>query len=145
MKNNYKFWFILSLIIIFILGAVGGAFFDKYISQPNSRKIKREKRPPHFPTLELMAKELELSLDQETQIRDIFKNNEERLKNLRSLIHGRLSNIRTQLITNIKKVLTDEQKMKFEAMIERYLNQRKKEIEKRKKHSKKLKNEGEVK
>jgi hypothetical protein len=38
------------------------------------------------------------------------------------------------LKNEIKNVLTDEQVLKFEAMIEKYISQRKKEMEKRKKH-----------
>lgn len=132
MKNNYKFWIIFSFILIFIIGAVGGIFLDKRFIQTKTKKIQREKRTVHFPTLEVMARELALSSEQEERIREIFKNNEERISNLRSLIHERLSNIRSQLKDEIKDVLTEEQKVKFEAMIERYLQQRKKEIEKRK-------------
>jgi len=139
MKNNYKFWFIFSLIIVFAVGVVGGVLLEKYLFQSTPKKIKKEKRTAHFPTLDLMAKELELSTDQEAKIRNIFKNNEESLKKLRILMHERLSSIRSQLIAKIKNILTEEQKVKFEAMIERYLSQRKKELEKRKKYSKKYK------
>lgn len=132
MKNNYKFWIIFSFILIFIIGAVGGIFLDKHFIQTKTKKIQREKRAVHFPTLEVMARELALSSEQEERIREIFKNNEERIRNLRSLIHERLSNIRSQLKDEIKDVLTEEQKVKFEAMIERYLQQRKKKIEKSK-------------
>jgi len=132
MKNNYKLWFILSLIIVFVLGALGGVLLDKYGLQSASRKIRRERRSAHFPTLELMSKELELSAEQKSKINDIFKNNEENIKDLRSLIHERLSSIRSQLIAQIKSVLNEGQQTKFEAMIARYLDQRQKEMEKRK-------------
>lgn len=141
MKNNYKFWIIFSLIIVFLVGAVAGILFEKYLLPTKAKKIKREKRPVHFPTLEIMAKELNLTSKQEEKIREIFRNNEERLKNFRSLIHERISNIRSQLKSEIKNVLTEEQNSKFEAMIEKYVQQRKKELEKRKKH-KKEKGEG---
>ncbi len=59
---------------------------------------------------------------------------QERFKNLRKNIHDRLSSIRSQLKNEIKNVLTDEQVLEFEAMIEKYISQRKKEVEKRKKH-----------
>ena len=136
MKNNYKLWFILSLIIVFVLGALGGVLLDKYGLQSASRKIRRERRSAHFPTLELMSKELELSAEQKSKINNIFKNNEENIKDLRTLIHERLSSIRYQLIADIKNVLNEEQKVKFEAMITRYLDQRQKEMEKRKTKSK---------
>lgn len=131
MKNNYKFWIIFSFILVFIIGVIGGFFLEKHLIQTKPRKIKRERRDVHFPTLEVMAKELALSSEQEEKIREIFKNNEGRLKDLKSSIHERLSKIRTQLKDEIKNVLTEEQKIKFEEMIERYIQQRKKEAEKR--------------
>lgn len=133
MKNNYKFWIIFSFILVFVIGVVGGIFLEKHLIQAKPKKIKRERRAVHFPTLEVMAKELALTSEQEEKIREIFKNNEGRLKNLKSSIHERLSNIRSQLKDEIKNVLNKEQKIQFEEMIERYIQQRKKEVEKRKK------------
>lgn len=133
MKNNYKIWIIFSFILIFVIGVIGGFFLEKHLLQTDSKKIKKERRSAHFPTLEVMAKELTLSSEQEEKIREIFRNNEGRLKNLKSSIHERLSNIRSQLKDEIKNVLNEEQKIKFEEMIERYIQERKKELEKRKK------------
>ena len=136
MKNNYKLWFILSLIVVFVLGVLGGVLLDKYGLHSSLKKSRREKRPVHFPTLELMSQELQLSAEQKSKIKEIFKNNEENFKALRSLIHERLSLIRSKLIADIKSVLNEEQKLKFEAMITRYLEQRQKEMAKRKTKSK---------
>ena len=83
-----------------------------------------------------MAEELDLSAEQQEQIRDIFADNEESLKKLKSHIHERVSTIRSQLKTEIKNVLTEEQGTKFEAMIERYLQKRKKQMDKRRNHRK---------
>ena len=85
----------------------------------------------------MMAQELNLSSEQQEQIRDIFKNNEERFKTLRKHIDERFKTIRTQLKDEIISILNDEQKLKFEAMIEKYRSQRKKETEERKKRSNK--------
>lgn len=136
MKNHYKFWIVLSFVIVFIVGGVAGILLDQHLFATKEKKIQKERRPAHFPTLEIMAKELELTSDQEEAIREVFRNNEERLKTLRSLIHERISTIRSQLKEEIKNVLTEEQKTKFEAMIQRYLQQRREEMEKRQKHRK---------
>jgi len=134
MKNNYKLWIILSFIVVFIVGGVAGVLLDKHILPSKSKKSRRDRRPVEFPTLEIMAKELELSAEQQEQIKQIFADNEESLKELKSHIHERVSTIRSELKTEIKNVLTEEQRTKFEAMIERYLQQRKKQIEKRRNH-----------
>lgn len=134
MKNHYKFWIILSFIIVFILGGVAGILLDQNLFSEKEKRIKKGPSRAHFPTLEIMAKELKLTPEQEEAIREIFRNNEEKLKNLKSLIHERISTIRSQLKEEIRNVLTEEQKIKFEAMIERCLKQKEKEMDRRKKH-----------
>lgn len=136
MKNHYKLWIILSFIIVFILGGLTGILLDKHILPSKSKKSRRDRRPVEFPTLDIMAKELDLSTEQQEQIRSIFADNEESLKKLKSHIHERISSIRSQLKSEMMNVLTVEQRTKFEAMIERYLQQRKEQMEKRRDHRK---------
>jgi len=137
MKNHYKFWIIFSLIVVFAAGVTGGILFEKHLLDKKVDKRIKRRSSVHFPTLEVMSQELNLTTEQQEQIREIFKNNEERFKTLRSHIRERLSSIRSKLKNEIKNVLTEEQSLKFEAMIEKYISQRKKGIEKRKNHSKK--------
>jgi Spy/CpxP family protein refolding chaperone len=129
MKNHYKFWIILSLILVFAAGIIGGIFIDKLIIQKSLRG-ERGRPAPHR-SMEMMAKELNLSSEQQEKIREIFKNNEERFKSLRKDFFDHLSEIRTQLKNEIKNVLTEEQSKKFEAMIERDESQMKREQERR--------------
>lgn len=133
MKNQYKFWIILSFIIVFILGVLAGVLIDKHLLPPKF-KSRKDKHPPRFPTLEIMAEELKLTPEQEEAIRGVFRNNEERLKNFDSLIHEHISAIRSQLREEIRNILTEEQNIKFEEMINRYIKQRRKEMDKRKTH-----------
>jgi hypothetical protein len=135
MKNYNKFWIVFSLIVVFAAGFIGGILFEKNLIDKKVEKRVKKRGSVRFPSLEMMAKDLNLTPEQEEQIREIFKNNEERFKNLRKNIDERLSNIRSQLKNEIKNVLTDEQVLKFEAMIEKYISQRKKETDRRKKHS----------
>ncbi len=136
MKNHNKFWIVFSLIVVFAAGFMGGILFEKNLIDKKAEKRVKKGSSVRFPSLEIMAQELSLTSEQEEQIREIFKNNEERFKNLRKNIDDRLSSIRAQLKKEIKNVLSDEQVLKFEAMIEKYISQRKKETEKRKKHPK---------
>jgi hypothetical protein len=134
MKNYNKFWIVFSLIVVFAAGFIGGILFEEHLIDKKVEKRVKRKSSVRFPSLEIMAKELSLTPEQEEQIREIFKNNEGRFKNLRKNIDDHLLSIRSQLKNEIKNVLTDEQVLKFEAMIEKYISQRKKEMEKRKKH-----------
>ena len=134
MKNNYKFWIVFSLITVFAAGAIGGILSQKHIIEKKQDFPERRRSSVRFPTLGNMAQELNLTAEQQEKIREAFKNNEERFQSLRSEIQERLSDMRSQLKSEIENILTQEQSQKFEAMIERYTNQRKKEMGERKKH-----------
>jgi hypothetical protein len=145
MKNHYKFWIAFSLIIVFAAGIAGGILLDEYVISKKPERGKKKRSAVHFPTLDMMAQELSLTSEQQEQIREIFKNNEERFKILMKQIDERFKTIRTQLKDEIKSVLNDQQKIKFEAMIEKYVSQRKKEMEERRRRppkNKRDKNEG---
>jgi hypothetical protein len=140
MKNNYKLWTIISLIVVFSAGFFSGVLLEKHIfNKKHQRRTERtdNKRTSstRFPTLDLMAQELGLSAEQKEKIQEIFKNNEERFKTLRKDMDERLKDIRVQLTKEIKSVLTEEQQVKYEAMIQKYRDQRKRESDNRKRPS----------
>jgi Spy/CpxP family protein refolding chaperone len=137
MKNNYKIWIILSLVIVFIAGGVCGVLFQEHILDKRGRDSSRRRRSPHFPTLEIMAKELNLTSGQQDQIKDLFNSNEEHFRTLRKEVHENLAGIRSQMIVDIKNVLDEDQSVKFEAMIKRYEARIMKEHEERKKRAEK--------
>ncbi|MDH4257324.1 MAG: hypothetical protein OEY25_00940 [Candidatus Aminicenantes bacterium] len=134
MKNHYKFWIVLSLIIVFAAGVLGGVLLEQQLAHSKMKKKAERRSSVRFPTLEMMAEELSLSSEQQEKIREIFRNNEERMKELNSSFRERYSSMRSQLKNDIKSVLSEEQAQKFEAIIEKYLSQRRKEMEERKKH-----------
>ncbi len=140
MKNNYKFWIIFSFFIVFAAGIFTGVLLQKYMlsrepaSTPRDSSWDQRRGSVHFPTLDIMAEELELTSEQKRRIKEIFENNEIRLKKLRNHIHEEFSSMRGELLQQIKSVLYEEQITKFDAMIERYLSQRRKQAEKRHSH-----------
>ena len=137
MKNNYKIWIILSLVIVFIAGGVCGVLFQEHILDKKGRDSRGRRGSPHFPTLEIMAKELNLTSGQQDQIKELFNSNEEHFRALRKEIHKNLATIRSQMIADIKNVLKEDQKAKFEAMIKRYEDRIRREHEERKKRAEK--------
>ena len=140
MNQNQKYWIIFSLIIVFIIGVVAGVFLDNNVLDKQQKPRKKRNNTARFPTLCSMAEELSLSETQQAQIQDIFKTNDKKLKAFRGQIHKQFVTIRSSLIDEINKILDDEQKHKFEAMIERYLSQRRKELEERSQRSKRSRN-----
>lgn len=137
MRNHYKFWIVLSFLVVFIAGIFGGILLqDKVLDKKAEKRTHPTRRGSiHFPTLDDMAVELELNGTQQEQIREIFQNNEKRLKEFRSTIHTQYSNLRTQLLSEIKSTLTTEQAKEFDGMIERYISQRREAKEKRRRLS----------
>jgi len=127
MKNRNKLWIILSLIVVFAAGVIAGILFENHILDKKPRRSERERSPDRPPTLEMMAEELGLTDEQQEKFREIFKNNEERLKKVRGQIHELYDSLRAQLKEEIDSVLTEEQRAKFQAMIDKHLSKRKKQ------------------
>jgi len=123
MNAKVKFWIIFSLVAVFIIGGAAGYFGERYLvhKRHEMRPEGRDRRGPHFPTVEILAKELSLSQVQQDQIREIFKRNEDRLKAFGEEFHKRLGEMRSQLKNEIDAVLTPEQKQKLEAMINEFM------------------------
>jgi hypothetical protein len=136
MKNGNKLWIVVSFLIVFAAGVAAGILFENNFLDKKPRRDTERRSSVRFPTLDMMAEELGLSLEQKERLREIFKNNEERLKAYRSEIHDHYKVLRAQLKQEMDSIFSAEQKAKFEAMIEKYLSERKKEAESRKRRPK---------
>ncbi len=136
MKIGNKFWIVLSFIVVFAAGIAAGILFENNFLEKKPPRNGDRRSSVRFPTLDMMAEELALTAEQQEQLREIFKNNEERLKAYRSEIHDHYKALRAQLKEEMDNVFSAEQKAKFEAMIEKYLSDRKKEAENRKRKPK---------
>ncbi|MFA4926504.1 MAG: hypothetical protein WC524_07645 [Candidatus Aminicenantales bacterium] len=124
MKNKYKLWVALSMIVVFGLGIAVGVFGDRAYLKKN--RPKSGQRPEPFPTVEVMARELQLTPEQKARLKEVFKQSEERFEAFGKEIHSHLQELRGQLKTDIDNVLTPEQQKKMQEMMDRYMEQRKK-------------------
>lgn len=131
MSSSYKFWIVISFILVFTAGILGGVLLERNILDSDNRRDRRDR--VHFPTMEEMAETLQLSESQQEEIRNVFKQNEIRLKDMRREIHNRFSSLQSLLLEDIKQVLNEEQKKQFDAMIETYRRLRREEWERREK------------
>ncbi len=132
MNARLKFWIVISLIAVFAIGVAVGYFGERYIvhKRHELRSDKRgDGRPPHFPTVETLAKDLGLTPEQQDRIREIFRNNEARLEAFGGEFHKRLGELRERLMTEVKAVLTPEQRVKMEIRIREFNEKRKKDSE----------------
>jgi Spy/CpxP family protein refolding chaperone len=125
MNSKYKMWVTLSLIAVFALGVVVGIFGGKMLLDDQKRRPRPRQEP--FPTLEVISKELQLTSEQEAQIREAFKRSEERFQAFGKEVHGRLAELREQLKTEVDAVLTQEQEKKMQELMEKHLPKRRRE------------------
>ncbi|MBN2199800.1 MAG: hypothetical protein JW747_08135 [Candidatus Aminicenantes bacterium] len=128
MKKRPTAWLAAALALVFLAGAAAGIFFERLVLSPR----EGHRRPPdHFPSLEMLARELELTADQQARIKEIFERNEERFRCLRGDIRKNLNDIREQLKREIDAVLTPEQIKKLQDMIARHKDKARREYERR--------------
>ena len=72
MKNNNKFWIVFSLVIVFAVGIAGGILFEKNFMEKKQERRVKKRSPVRFPSLKIMAQELNLTSEQQDEIREIF-------------------------------------------------------------------------
>jgi Spy/CpxP family protein refolding chaperone len=148
MNAKLKFWIVVSLVAVFAIGVAVGYFGERYVvhKRHEPREDQRgDGRPPHFPTVETLAKDLGLNPEQQDKIREIFRNNEPRLEAFGGEFHKRLGELRDQLMAEVKAVLTPEQKAKLEARIREFKEKKRKDSEdSRRDPPRKREDEGEV-
>jgi Spy/CpxP family protein refolding chaperone len=133
MNNKFRLWIVLSLLVAFAAGVLGGIFAERAFFHPRQH-TRAQRSPSHPPDLEEMARNLGLSSDQKESIRQIFERNDGKFKELYTDMHNRLSAIRSEIKNQIDAVLTPEQKQKMEAIIAKHGEQRKKESEQKDKN-----------
>lgn len=133
MKNRGLFWMIVSIIVVFLAGAVSGVFLDRHGLLGRHASERRGGQP--FPSLEMLARDLSLTAEQQDKIRNIFRENEQRFGELRTAMHDQLEQFRKHIKNEIESVLTPEQLKKFEAILQKHIAQRQKEIDTRRKNT----------
>jgi Spy/CpxP family protein refolding chaperone len=117
MIKKYKLGVVLTLVVVFALGMAAGIFGERYLMHRQDRRPAHPQTP--FPLLEPVAKALGLTADEQDKLREIFRQSDERMKELDTEIHGRLREIRGKLKSEIDSVLTAEQRAKLEDMIQK--------------------------
>jgi Spy/CpxP family protein refolding chaperone len=129
MNSKTRLWIVLSLLVAFAAGVLGGVFAERIFIHPRHH-TQIQRGPSHPPDLEEMARNLGLSPDQKDSIRQIFENNDGKFKELYTEMHDRLSALRSEIRKQIDAELTPEQKQKMEAIIAKHGEERKRESEK---------------
>jgi len=100
MKNHYKFWIVLSFLVVFAAGLVSGVILEKNILNPKPKRPSRDARHgdrPHFPTINELEEALNLNADQQDRMLAVFQQNEERIKQMRKEIYTQYRTLRWRI------------------------------------------------
>ncbi len=134
MKNHYKFWIVLSFLVVFAAGLVSGVILEKNILNPKPERPSHDGRRAertHFPTVNELEEALGLSAEQQDRMRAVFQQNEELIKKVREDLYTQFRSLRDRFLEEIKAVLDSEQIQQFDAILEEYHAQRQAEAERR--------------
>ncbi len=133
MKNKGLLWMILAIVVVFLAGAVSGVFLDRYVL---TRRHESDRRGgPPFPSLEMLSRDLNLTVEQQDKIKNIFRDNEQHFIELRTSMHEQLEQFREHIKNEIEGVLTPEQLQKFRDILQRHIAERQKENDARRKNT----------
>jgi Spy/CpxP family protein refolding chaperone len=134
--NRSRLWFVLAVVLIFAAGVAVGVFAGRGVLAKRPA-FRRPSGPSGagVPTMSRWFRDLGLTPEQQAKMNEIFKANDERMRNdekikeLRAESNKRFAEIREQLKREIDAVLTVEQKSKLDAMIQKNLEERRKDSE----------------
>jgi Spy/CpxP family protein refolding chaperone len=127
--SRVRIWFSLFVLAVFCVGLAGGVLIGRRL--PIDRVAERGfRRPPDGPgpgplgpgrggpmrglLLERLGRDLDLTADQRTQIDAVLTSRRTRLEELRRDVNERFDAEQRELLDEIRKVLTPEQREKFE-------------------------------
>jgi len=119
MMPNTKFTvlFVTSLLLSFSLGATLGYFVPHPPSFKEGRAHKSfGERDMKKKMLEKMSRKLDLTEDQKEKVRQIFETSAPSMRKLHELTKPRFDEIRNTARTEIRKILTPDQIIKFEEL-----------------------------
>jgi len=107
----------LIIVMTFLMGAVaGGAGFYIYDIKVAAAKAKPVARP--HDVVGEMSRALELDADQTAKLKVIFDHGRERLRDLSKQYAPQTESIRQETRQEIRQILTEEQKAKYEKILQ---------------------------
>lgn len=108
----------LLLVLTFLLGGIAGAVSDYlYQTRFKTASPRPAGRPGPGAIVEDMAKELKLGTDQKEKLKGIVHQSRERYRALSVQFRPQYDVLRDETNREIRKILTDEQKARFDMMV----------------------------
>lgn len=116
------------LIAVFIIGFAAGSVSNKYLFPERKKSHSRKDRDQH--TLEKFTKELDLNENQQIHLKNLLAAVKIKYDSLRAASGPSYKSVREYFKIEFSKVLSDEQRIKYEEMNRQFAEKMKKKREK---------------
>ena len=126
--------FVALLVLIFLLGIATGGFGHHLLESRGyfRRPAHSSSRQNRSEIVDKFTKELGLTSDQQQQLNAILAEQEQRFKDLNKSFRSQADVIRQEGRDKIRAILTDQQKPKFDEILKRFDEERRRREERRK-------------
>ncbi|KPJ91057.1 MAG: hypothetical protein AMS18_09400 [Gemmatimonas sp. SG8_17] len=126
MNGKSKGWALTLLLGVLLLGGVAGATLDRVLirqtaSDTRSAGRHRDRQQGY---LEWLTSELDLTQDQQAQVRSIIEEHREQISAIWLETRPRYDELQSRARAEIRQALTQEQQLKYEALLERQAERR---------------------
>ena len=119
-----RVWVGLFVLVVFVAGLAAGVTVGPWISQGPPRGF-RPAAPPGGPPpprmterlLDRIAADLDLTVEQDRQLRDVFETRRRRLRAINQEVRGRFEAEQAQMNAEIAVILTPEQMTVFDEIV----------------------------
>ncbi len=125
--KHLRVWFVVFVVAVFLAGVGGGMMFDRFFGPPPRRAPVMTNRGaagfafgPEAPmVMRRLVRDLNLTSDQQAQLDKIFADGRQRLQQTQSEVRARFEDQQKQLREAIEKILTPDQRKRFEDWLAR--------------------------
>jgi phage host-nuclease inhibitor protein Gam len=135
MNGKSKGWAIGFLAVVLLFGAVSGAALDRvFVRRSLTQEIERRRearqgqrdgaRDRRQGYLDWLSSELDLSTDQQAQVQAIVEDYHEQVSALWRETNPRFEALKSQVRAEIREILNEEQKTKYQALLEKQAERR---------------------
>jgi hypothetical protein len=123
MNGKSKIWALALLLGVLLLGGVAGAAVDRILVRESAAAEARERRDSDRDRrgryLDWLSAELELTDEQRSQVATIVDSHREQTHALWRDLRPRYEEMKSQLRSEIRDVLTEDQSAAYQALLER--------------------------
>jgi hypothetical protein len=126
--KHLRIWFVVFVIAVFMGGVGGGMILDRYVGplpeaarMPGRRAFGPASSPAPAPAMVMrrLVRDLNLTPEQQTQLDQIFADRRKRIEQIQGEVQARFDSEQRDLRAAIEKILTPEQRKRFQDWLAR--------------------------